>query len=143
MRILLVFGMFLPGFVLPVQYLYFPVPVPAVGRWRMGDGVQFQVRNTQDGSYHFGYDTGTDYDHSYREETRDANGRVEGRYGYIDPNGILRTVEYIADEKGFRTRSADHVLFDNSNIQVIGPIPKPVSRKVYNKEIKSDFSPQF
>ena len=57
-------------------------------------------------------------DESYREETRDANGRVQGRYGYVDPNGILRTVEYLADEYGFRYESLFQFQCSTSDPQI-------------------------
>ncbi|CAL8123556.1 unnamed protein product [Orchesella dallaii] len=97
----------------------------------------FQVRNTHDGSYHFGYDA----EKSYREEKRDAFGVVTGRYGYLDPTGIHRIVEYIADHNGYRARSTNQFFVEASppppvaptappatTIQVIGPIPKPLSQ---------------
>jgi len=42
-----------------------------------------------DGSYTFGYENA---DGSYRMETRDINGFVQGRYGFVDPNGELHEV---------------------------------------------------
>lgn len=37
-----------------------------------------------------------------RQETGDANGVVQGSYSYIDAQGLTRTVNYIADDDGFR-----------------------------------------
>lgn len=78
-------------------------------------------------------------DKSYREEKRDAFGVVTGRYGYLDPNGIHRMVEYIADHNGYRARSTNQFFMESTpvasapstpsnTIQVIGPIPKPISQ---------------
>lgn len=88
-------------------------------------------------------------DKSYREEKRDAFGVVTGRYGYLDPNGVHRIVEYIADHNGYRARSTNQFFVESSpvitpahsvapppaqsqttstTIQVIGPIPKPISQ---------------
>jgi hypothetical protein len=39
---------------------------------------------------------------SFREEFRDRNGRVKGKFGFIDPQGILRITEYTADKRGYR-----------------------------------------
>lgn len=39
-----------------------------------------------DGSYTFGYEN---EDGSYRVETRDVNGYVTGKYGYLDAHGKL------------------------------------------------------
>lgn len=37
-----------------------------------------------------------------RQEEMDAQGVVKGSYSYIDKDGIFRTVNYIADNDGFR-----------------------------------------
>ncbi len=37
-----------------------------------------------------------------REEVADCSGAVRGRYRYKDPLGVFRSVEYIADQAGFR-----------------------------------------
>jgi len=39
---------------------------------------------------------------SFREEFRDPSGRVKGKFGFIDPQGILRITEYTADRLGYR-----------------------------------------
>jgi Insect cuticle protein len=54
-----------------------------------------------DGSYSFGYESG---DGSFRYETRDRQGQVQGKFGYVDTNGLLRVVEYIAGSTGYRIR---------------------------------------
>ncbi|GIY77245.1 uncharacterized protein CEXT_291351 [Caerostris extrusa] len=74
------------------------VPIPAGGR------VQYQLINKD--SYKFGYDTGTGPSQSFREETRDSDGTVRGRYGFIDPLGTLRIVYYMADHTGFHVLSS-------------------------------------
>ena len=50
-----------------------------------------------DGSYTYGYESG---DGTYKLETRFANGEVKGKYGYYDPTGELREVEYGAGSNG-------------------------------------------
>ncbi|CAH1370613.1 unnamed protein product [Tenebrio molitor] len=42
-----------------------------------------------------------------REESRDPDGVTRGFYDYLDPNGIIQHVEYIADSKGFRVRATN------------------------------------
>lgn len=37
-----------------------------------------------------------------RQESSDNNGAVRGSYGYTDPYGVFRHVDYVADEYGFR-----------------------------------------
>ncbi len=49
--------------------------------------VQQLKQSNLDGSYTFGYESA---DGSFRTETREVDGFVTGRYGYIDTNGQLR-----------------------------------------------------
>ncbi|XP_022237506.1 uncharacterized protein LOC111084988 [Limulus polyphemus] len=56
---------------------------------------------TDRGTYNFGYDTGLFGAHSFRQEHRDENGIVRGRYGYTDPHGKLRVVHYEAGTFGY------------------------------------------
>merc|ERR1711963_201916 len=52
-----------------------------------------------DGSYTYGYEAA---DGSYKLETRFVDGRVKGKYGYIDPEGNLREASYGAEAgRGF------------------------------------------
>ncbi|KAI4479100.1 hypothetical protein M0804_011239 [Polistes exclamans] len=50
------------------------------------------------GQYDYSY-TG---DSSAKTESRSLDGTTRGAYSYIDPNGILQQVHYIADHNGFR-----------------------------------------
>ncbi|XP_015905606.1 cuticle protein 10.9 [Parasteatoda tepidariorum] len=55
--------------------------------------------------YDFGYETNDDYGTTtFRKETGDGHGRVQGSYGYKDLHGIERVVEYVADEHGYRAQ---------------------------------------
>lgn len=74
------------------------VPIPAGGR------VQYQLLHRD--SYQFGYDTGTGPSQSFREESKEADGTVRGRYGYIDPLGALHIIDYMADHTGFHILSS-------------------------------------
>lgn len=49
--------------------------------------VQQSKQSNLDGSYAFGYQSA---DGSFRTETREVDGFVTGRYGYVDANGQLR-----------------------------------------------------
>merc|ERR1712095_215344 len=52
-----------------------------------------------DGSYTYGFEGA---DGTYKMETRLADGRVKGKYGYIDPEGVLREASYGAEAgRGF------------------------------------------
>jgi hypothetical protein len=55
-------------------------------------------RVNEDGSYTYGYENA---DGSYKIETRDVNGQVQGKYGYYDDTGMLREIEYGASKAGF------------------------------------------
>ncbi|UYV73551.1 hypothetical protein LAZ67_10004098 [Cordylochernes scorpioides] len=53
--------------------------------------------------YSFGYQTVDDFGGSQsRDEKSDGAGGVVGSYGYTDPHGIYRKVDYVADDYGFR-----------------------------------------
>merc|ERR1712176_405666 len=52
-----------------------------------------------DGSYTYGYEAA---DGTYKLETRYQDGRVKGKYGYVDPDGKLREASYGAEAgRGF------------------------------------------
>merc|ERR1712154_205254 len=52
-----------------------------------------------DGSYTYGYEAA---DGTYKLETRFVDGRVKGKYGYVDPDGNLREASYGAEAgRGF------------------------------------------
>merc|ERR1712001_110067 len=52
-----------------------------------------------DGSYTYGYEAA---DGTYKLEARHQDGRVKGKYGYIDPEGNLREASYGAEAgRGF------------------------------------------
>merc|ERR1712027_107957 len=56
-------------------------------------------KQNTDGSYTYGFEGA---DGTYKLETRFADGRVKGKYGYIDPEGVLREASYGAEAgRGF------------------------------------------
>ncbi|XP_058808033.1 uncharacterized protein LOC131673776 [Phymastichus coffea] len=69
----------------------FAVPMPLV---------HSSMRHSQDslGQYEYSY-TG---DTSAKTESRSLDGTTRGAYSYIDANGLLQQVHYIADKDGFR-----------------------------------------
>ncbi|XP_055936638.1 cuticle protein 16.8-like [Argiope bruennichi] len=53
--------------------------------------------------YTYGYEFGDGLGMSqYRQEVADGTGAVRGSYGYVDPFGITRKVEYNAGADGFK-----------------------------------------
>ncbi|CAM1305447.1 CPR50 (predicted) [Pycnogonum litorale] len=57
-----------------------------------------------DGRYSFAYKIDDDRGSNFRRETGHGHGRVTGSYGIREADGRMRTVHYVADEHGFRTR---------------------------------------
>merc|ERR1712083_916284 len=76
----------------PVAQAVVPV-VQAVS----SDGTQYHSQDDI-GQYSFGYSNGE----SVKQEVKTADGVVRGAYQYVDANGIVQTVNYIADALGFR-----------------------------------------
>merc|ERR1712027_203302 len=69
-----------------------PLPIPA------SPSSQFHAQD-EFGQFSFGYEN----INSAKTETKDAFGVTRGSYQYVDANGILQTVNYIADPvNGFR-----------------------------------------
>lgn len=59
--------------------------------------------------YEFGYVFGNGIGMTQqRREVSDKNGVIRGQYGYLDPLGIYRTVNYTADANGYKA-----VIFSN------------------------------
>ncbi|XP_018897285.2 pupal cuticle protein 27 [Bemisia tabaci] len=54
-------------------------------------------RQNEDGSYSYGYESA---DGTFKIETKYPTGEVYGKYGYVDADGKVRTVEYGASKKG-------------------------------------------
>ncbi|GBL84192.1 hypothetical protein AVEN_118594-1 [Araneus ventricosus] len=53
--------------------------------------------------YEFGYQFGDGNGmQQHRSESADEEGVVKGVYGYLDPLGVYRSVEYTADSDGYR-----------------------------------------
>jgi len=59
-----------------------------------------------DGSYTFGFEAD---DGTFKVETRDVDGNVKGKYGYLDDSGVLKTVEYNAGKTEGFTAAGDHL----------------------------------
>lgn len=101
------------------------VPIPA------GTRAHYNINNFEGpGTYKFGYDTGSGPRQSFREEERRRDGVVRGRYGYVEPSGALRVVEYRADATGFhilKTRTMVPDMKPKPAVKVrtpfVGPLP--------------------
>jgi len=76
----------------PVQAVsYTPAPAPYTV------GSQFHAQD-EFGNLNYGYSNVN----SMKEEAGNTYGGVQGAYSYVDPNGELQRVEYVADALGFR-----------------------------------------
>jgi len=85
-----------PGYAVPVaEHVYEEVPQP----------------------YTFGFNTKDEYGATInQQETGDESGNKKGSYGYTDPNGTYRQVDYVADAHGFRaTIKTNEPGTDNKN----------------------------
>merc|ERR1712209_181400 len=74
-----------------------------------------------DGSYTYGYEAA---DGTYKLETRFVDGRVKGKYGYIDPEGNLREASYGAEAgRGFEPQI--------EGVELPAPVVEP--QKAFNE----------
>jgi hypothetical protein len=69
-------------------------------------GSQYHAQD-EAGQYSFGYqDT-----NSVRQESKTADGTVTGEYQYVDADGLIQAVQYIADDAGFRVAGTNLPVF--------------------------------
>eukprot|EP00092_Neocalanus_flemingeri_P019234 GFUD01020836.1.p1 GENE.GFUD01020836.1~~GFUD01020836.1.p1 ORF type:complete len:285 (-),score=89.94 GFUD01020836.1:97-951(-) len=82
-----------------------------------------------DGSYTYGFEGA---DGTYKLETRFTDGRVKGKYGYYDPEGVLRQATYGAEAgRGFEP-------------QIEGlELPPPTIEEEIQNEIPQSFEPEI
>lgn len=67
---------------------------------RPNEPAPFELSHTSevDGSYSYTYAS----EDSSKTETRSPQGQVRGAYSYIDDQGILQKIQYVADEGGYQ-----------------------------------------
>lgn len=91
-----------------------------------GENYIYDTRHfNQGGGYQFGYDSFNVKENeaqSFRHEIKRPDGTVLGRYGYKDPNGVLRVTNYISDKEGFQELEPGVMvqlepILDNENVQ--------------------------
>merc|ERR1712150_391982 len=76
-----------------------------------------------DGTYTYGYEAA---DGTYKLETRYVDGRVKGKYGYIDPEGVLREASYGAETgRGFEP--------EISGLELPPPVTSDTQEPAYNE----------
>ncbi|XP_037802918.1 uncharacterized protein LOC119597418 [Penaeus monodon] len=93
------------------QQPFVPIEIPEDNNFR------YLTRDFEGATYQFGYNTGNTVDENgvpqanmYRHEMRRQDGTVVGRYGYVDPEGVERTFNYVVDEDGYRLLEAGDLL---------------------------------
>merc|ERR1712079_866731 len=107
----------------PVAYAAAPVQVAPAD-------VQGSQYHAQDdfGQYSFGYNDGS----SVKQEVKTADGVIRGAYSYVDSDGIVQSVNYIADALGFRVGATNlpvhHV--DVEPVAAAAPVAAPVATPV-------------
>ena len=98
-----------------------------------------------DGSYTFGFEAA---DGSFKVETRDIDGNVKGKYGYLDEFGDIKTVEYTAGKAGGFTAEGDHLPEPVAPLPVaplpapLAPAPPTPSTQSFNNFPTQQFAPQ-
>merc|ERR1712004_934692 len=71
------------------------------------------------GNFQYGYSN----INSQKQETGNAYGGVSGSYSYVDANGIVQTINYIADELGFRAQGTN--IANAPGTSVVAPLEEP------------------
>merc|ERR1712106_146491 len=94
-----------------------------------------------DGSYTFGFEGA---DGTYKLETRHADGRVKGKYGYYDSEGVLRQATYGAEAgRGFEPQIEGVELPPPTIVQEIqNEIPQRVEPENSKPKIFKNFKAQ-
>merc|ERR1711902_376845 len=94
-----------------------------------------------DGSYTYGYEAA---DGTYKLETRFVDGRVKGKYGYIDPEGVLREASYGAEAgRGFEPEIQGVELPPPTIVEEIqNEIPQTLQPTIQNQQRFKNFRPQ-
>ncbi|XP_069705094.1 uncharacterized protein [Periplaneta americana] len=85
---------------------------PSIGRLSEAQWESYhEMDHRGPGTYAFGYDVEdpANGNMQFRQEERHPNGTVTGSYGVVEPNGNIRVVHYVSDDKGYR------VTIENSN----------------------------
>merc|ERR1712200_142904 len=111
----------------PVAYAAAPVQVaPAAVQ-----GSQYHAQDDA-GQYSFGYNDGS----SVKQEIKTADGVIRGAYSYVDADGIVQNVNYIADALGFRVGATNlpvhHV---DAPVEAATPVQAAAAAPVFAPEV--------
>merc|ERR1711892_88262 len=97
------------------------VPVQAVAE---PQAAQYHAQDDI-GQYNFGFSSSD----QTKQEVRTADGVVRGAYSYVDANGIVQSVNYIADALGFRVAATNLPVHDVP-ASVAAPLAVPAAPAV-------------
>jgi len=96
------------------KHAFLPTPLPESGprqHARVAVGPESEPLTTSysnkrniDGSYSFGYSTSEGVSRTESGSLTPTGYQVKGTYEYLGPDGIKYTVEFVADENGYRPR---------------------------------------
>merc|ERR1712213_165155 len=117
----------------PVAYTAAPVQVaPAAVQ-----GSQYHAQDDA-GQYSFGYNDGS----SVKQEIKTADGVIRGAYSYVDADGIVQNVNYIADALGFRVGATNlpvhHV---DAPVEAAAPVQAAAASPVIAPEVSYAYLP--
>ena len=125
-----------------------PAPVVAAPAIPYAPSSQFQAQD-EFGNVNYGYSN----INSQKHEVGNAYGGVTGGYSYVDANGELQRVEYIADAAGFRVKAtnlpvapeAPEVKAADLPVAPVftGVAPKPVEKTAEVLEAEAAFFKKF
>ena len=98
---------------------------------------QYHAQNEL-GGYNYGYADGL----STKSETKNALGATVGQYSYLDANGKVQTVSYVADAAGFRVKATNLPVAPEADLaapvhSLVGPAPVDDTAEV--KAAKAEF----
>merc|ERR1712018_339767 len=112
-----------------VHYVAAPVAAPPVVHAAAPEGSQYHSQDDI-GQYSYGYSD----PNSVKQEIKTADGVTRGAYSYVDANGIVQTVNYIADALGFRVGATNlpvHIVDPPVAAPAPAAAPLPVVQSAY------------
>ncbi|XP_046391838.1 uncharacterized protein LOC124160130 [Ischnura elegans] len=84
---------------------------------------QYHIQTDEGPERFFRYQTFTG---QYRKEKRLEDGTVVGTYGWVDPNGMLRLQDYVADNAGYRVVKSRKIFVGTKEAPAV-PAPLPTT----------------
>jgi len=111
--------------------------VPVVAAPVSNEGSQYHAQDDF-GQYSFGYSDSN----SVKQEVKTADGVIRGAYSYVDSNGILQTVNYIADALGFRVGATNLPVHEVPNTVDVASTNEPETYAPVEQKIEEKVAPE-